>query len=93
MGILNICDEVFRVVKNISKEKDFEGEKYIALLEGEVFYEKHLLPLWNIFRFVIERDMIEDGFSKKFVVDLNKFIFFKNVLTAFFKEELFNGKI
>jgi hypothetical protein len=75
-----LCNELLQKL-----EKDFNSghfEEYsLENFEKELFFSRHLLPLWNIYSYVIKRNIDENSpFPLHFLYFLNKLLFFKKVI-------------
>jgi hypothetical protein len=58
-----------------------EKGEYIVLeieLEDEVAYEKFLLPIWNVWKHIIQRE-IEPNVPKAYGIDVHRLLFMKRV--------------
>lgn len=74
---LALCDKMILNIDELCRSSNFSFKEF----EGEIFYSAHLLVLWNIFSFVISRDVVNQKkiVDKDIAIFMNKIIFCKNV--------------
>lgn len=72
-----LCDLKLNQLEQLLLSKNFTFKDF----EEELFYSYHLFPLWNIFSYMICREIVdqEKTQDKEMVYFLNKIIFFKEV--------------
>lgn len=77
---LKICLDAFSFLEKVFLDK---GEfLFFSSIGEEIFYKKHLFPLWNIFRHLLSQKKVE-GVSEEVSFQINKWIFFKNLTEDF----------
>ncbi len=84
---LNILELYMQELEKDFSEGLFEKDYAFENFEKELFFNEHLLPLWNIYSYVIKRKLKnenkKDSPPLHFLVYLNKLLFFKNVVEDF----------
>lgn len=81
-----IIEEEFSALEKDFEKNNFREDYFSNNLEKELFYENHLLVLWNYYSSLIKRNLEEKSdIPKNFLIYVNKLIFLKTAIEEYSK--------
>ncbi|HSX12251.1 MAG TPA: 6-hydroxymethylpterin diphosphokinase MptE-like protein, partial [Rhabdochlamydiaceae bacterium] len=76
-----LCGQLLQVMEKYFPEPPQEKGDYILLeveLEAELAYQKFLLPVWNVWKYILQRE-IEPNVPKAYGIDVHRVLFMMRV--------------